>query len=105
MTDSPMITTKSVEAGKAAIHSGHGCTCRRGAKGDAIDVVRAFLTAQDHDALAEVVKARLVPGSSAWVGARQVIGALLPVVTDGSGTPPPLASMRPAAGTPDRDPT
>jgi hypothetical protein len=38
-----LVTDEMVERGAAAIHSGHGCTCRLGAKGDARAVLVAAL--------------------------------------------------------------
>lgn len=44
------------EAARQAIHSGKGCTCRRGAKGDAEDAVTAALMAlpKDHAVIERV---------------------------------------------------
>lgn len=39
----------ALDAARSAIHNGKGCTCRRGARGDAEDAVSAFLMALPAD--------------------------------------------------------
>lgn len=64
----PLLDAKIVEVGARAIHSGKGCTCRRGAKGDAVDVLTAAVAALDRDALAVLIEDAIRDESDACDG-------------------------------------
>lgn len=55
----PLFDERAVEAGAKAIHSGKGCTCRRGARGDAADVLAAAVAVLNHDRLVHTIMAAM----------------------------------------------